>query len=246
MTRYRFAVEYLGGEFCGWQSQPSGNSVQQELEKAFTTCLRQVIHIVGAGRTDAGVHAEGQVCHFDCEDEFDCMKIEWSVNCLTPATIAIRRLEMCQKKFHARYHALSRSYVYTISTRPTALHSNQVWTVREFLDMDLLESELALIRGTHDFSAFSISRKDGKSTDCTILKSYSSSHQGKICIHLEANRFLHKMVRSLVGACYDVSRKHHAPGLINAIFSKEFEGERTWAPPYGLCLKKVRYLDYEY
>src|SRR5690606_19163499 len=103
MGRYRFAVEYLGAPFAGWQIQPGQATVQGELEKALEVCLRAPVAVVGAGRTDAGVHASGQVAHFECDAALDPRKVERSVNALTPDSVFIRNLEACAPDFHARY-----------------------------------------------------------------------------------------------------------------------------------------------
>src|SRR6185295_20262678 len=112
MPRYRFVIEYLGTSYAGWQIQPGQPTVEGELEQALTTALRTPIDIVGAGRTDAGVHALGQVAHFDCDAPVDARKLERSVNALTSENIFIRRLEPCAPEFHARFDAVSRMYLY--------------------------------------------------------------------------------------------------------------------------------------
>jgi tRNA pseudouridine38-40 synthase len=176
----------------------------------------------------------------------DVGKVEKSVNSLTPDTVFIRRLEQCENDFHARYSAEFRYYTYTISLKSTALYHDLVWTVNYRLSPELLAAELDQVKGRHDFRAFSIPRNDGKSTECQISRAELEVRNSLFIIHMQADRFLHKMVRSIVGACYDVSRKYHSPGLIKSIFEKKFEGEHTWAQSSGLCLKKVGYSDYEY
>ncbi|MBF0432278.1 MAG: tRNA pseudouridine(38-40) synthase TruA [Fibrobacteria bacterium] len=246
MGRYRFVIEYLGSGFCGWQSQRGGGSVQQALEDAFFKCMRIPIKIIGAGRTDAGVHAGGQVAHFETNRELDIVKIQSSVNAITNKTLYIRRLEACRDDFHARYDARSRLYHYTIALRPTALYNPLVWFPRFPLDFNLLKGELEAVKGEHDFDAFSVSRNDGKPTNCVITRADVWADEKRIVIKIAGNRFLHKMVRSLVGACCDVARGKHQPGLIQSVFDNSFKGEWTWAPPDGLCLKKVEYDDYAY
>ncbi|MFC1586016.1 tRNA pseudouridine(38-40) synthase TruA, partial [Fibrobacterota bacterium] len=137
-------------------------------------------------------------------------------------------------------------YQYTISCFPTALHFPLVWITQNPLDSKLFAGELRDITGRHDFSCFSIPRHDGRTTECMVSRAELEVRKSRFQIHLEANRFLHKMVRSIVGACYDVARKNRSPGLIKSIFSNEFDGEHTWAPSCGLCLKKVSYPDYEF
>ena len=241
MHRYRFLVEYLGTNFSGWQIQPGQSTVQGELEKALTICLRQTISIVGAGRTDAGVHGRGQVAHFDCEEIEDVKKVERSINALTPDTIFIRDLEKTGEDFHARYSAQARRYHYRIALRPTALLSKITWYTGFQIDIAKLSSELQSAMGTHDFLNFSVPREDGKSTVCEVMRAEVKCEEDLLVITLEANRFLHKMVRSLVGASFDVARGALEPGLVQKILQGAFKGERTWAPAHGLCLEKVSY-----
>jgi tRNA pseudouridine38-40 synthase len=248
MGRYRFAVEYLGTAYAGWQIQPGQPTVQETLEKAFRTCLRADITVMGSGRTDAGVHARAQVAHFDCDSAFDPRRVEHSVNALTPGDVFVRRLEACRNDFHARYDATSRTYHYRIARRPTALMGHVSWYPGFTVDPDRLRDELRTLEGTRDFVNFSVPRDDGKSTDCTLLRTDVIAETDVLVVIVEANRFLHKMVRSMVGAAFDVARGAKAPGLLRSILDGSFGGpgeERTWAPAQGLCLEKVAYPDYE-
>ncbi len=246
MGRYRFVVEYQGTDFAGWQIQSGQPTVQSELEKAFRTCLRAPITVLGAGRTDSGVHGTGQVAHFDIDQELEIRRVEKSVNALTPDSIFIRRLEACASDFHARYSARARLYRYRIALRPTALLGHMSWYTGYPLDVELLRSELADVIGPHDFINFSVPREDGKSTECDVLRAEVQSDEAFLTVTLEANRFLHRMVRSIVGAGFDVARGALPAGLIRGILAGAFKGERTWAPAKGLCLERVSYPDYEY
>lgn len=246
MGRYRFAVEYLGTDFAGWQIQPGQATVQSELEKALEVCLRVPTAVVGAGRTDAGVHGSGQVAHFEGEDGLDVRRVQGSVNALTSDSVFIRRLEACAPDFHARYSALSRLYRYRIALRPTALYGNISWYPGMPLDPDLFRRALKDVVGPHDFVNFCVPREDGKSTLCNVLRADVEADEVFLTVTLEADRFLHKMVRSIVGACFDVARGALPGALIKDILAGSYAGERTWAPARGLCLEKVVYRDYEY
>jgi tRNA pseudouridine38-40 synthase len=246
MPRYRFAVEYLGSAFAGWQVQPGQMTVQGELERALSVCLRAPIAVIGAGRTDAGVHASGQVAHFDCGAELDVRRVERSLNALTPAAVCVRALETCAADFHARYSALSRRYRYRIALRPTALFGPLAWHPGSPIDFDRFRSALSDVVGTHDFVNFCVPRDDGKSTACEVLRAEAKADPAFLEVTLEANRFLHKMVRSIVGAAFDVARGAHPAGTLRRILNGDFRGERTWAPAQGLCLERVAYSDYDY
>ena len=252
MTRFRFAIEYFGEPFAGWQIQDNAVSVQGELEKALETVLRPAagnpIRVTGAGRTDAGVHATAQVAHFDLEDEGAAInpgRLQKSLNALCGPHIRVRGLEECPADFHARFSALSRQYVYRIATRPVALLDPISWNPPWPFDPELFTAELKSALGKHDFLSFSIPRNDGKSTLCDLNRVETKRVGPILEVRIRADRFLHKMVRSLIGASFDVARGAQPPGLIRAILEDRFDGERFWAPPRGLCLEKVRYPEYD-
>lgn len=250
--RYRFTCEYNGAAFSGWQEQPNEKTVQSELEAAFSVALRQKIRITGAGRTDSGVHARGQVAHFDFEGEgLTPRTLENSVNALSDKNVCIRNLEACPSDFHARYSAKERYYQYTICTGPIVLGAELVWQCGYELNTDLMEEEAKSFLGEHDFNAFSIPRNDGKSTVCTIsectlaagalrtmdVRALRATPQQTW--HIRGNRFLHRQVRSMIGLLFDVGRGRFELGVVARIFNGEFIGERTWAPAHGLVLADV-------
>jgi tRNA pseudouridine38-40 synthase len=239
--RYKFICEYNGFAFSGWQKQLKNGvicekTVQNELERAFSRALRQKISIVGAGRTDAGVHARGQVAHFDVDGEMPG-GLENSVNAISDKNVCIRCLEPCPEAFHARYSAKERYYTYTICTEPLVLGKEYVWECRYKLNLELMKEEAKSFLGLHDFNAFSIPRRDGRNTYCNITE----FRLERGTWHIRGNRFLHKQVRSMVGLLFDVGRGRHEPGVVAKVFSREFKGERTWAPPHGLVLEAVGY-----
>jgi len=249
--RFRFRCEYLGSAFEGWQEQNQGGviravTVQSELERALGIALRASVKVVGAGRTDTGVHARGQCVHFDWNGtEFDPRTLERSVNGLTHRAVRIRALEACRDDFHARYDALSRYYQYTQYLRPVALGREYGWECgRVPLDTHIMEAEALAFVGTHDFNDFSIPRNDGKSTECTITEFSLERRDHVLVWHIKGNRFLHRQVRSMMGMLFDIGRGRHKPGSVEAVFKKIFKGERTWAPPQGLVLENVEYSDY--
>ncbi len=243
------AIEYFGKNFSGWQVQPGKRTVQAELEKAFAVALRQPVQIIASGRTDAGVHARGQVAHFDADinsETLNLEKIQRSINALTDWDVSIRALESCEEDFHSRYHAQYRHYIYSICLGSSPLMQGRVWEVPFAMDFSLFEEELSCFLGKHDFNSFSIPRNDGKSTECEIQQLKLSGNKNLWQVEITGNRFLHRMVRSMVGACYDVARKNRNPGFVKAILEGSNKLEWTWAPAEGLVLEKVGYSDYEY
>jgi tRNA pseudouridine38-40 synthase len=250
MTRFRCAVEYFGEPFAGWQIQENAVSVQGALEKALETVLRPSpgsppVRVTGAGRTDAGVHATGQVAHFDSDADLDPRRLQNSLNALCGPHIRVRGLEACAPDFHARFSAVSRQYVYRIALRPVALLDAISWNPPWPFNSELFTAELKTALGKHDFLSFSVPRDDGKSTLCDVNLVQTTRAGAFLEARIRADRFLHKMVRSLIGASFDVARGAHEPGLIRAVLEGRFDGERFWAPPRGLCLEKVGYLGYD-
>ncbi|MDR1760016.1 MAG: tRNA pseudouridine(38-40) synthase TruA [Fibrobacter sp.] len=246
--RFRFRCEYLGSAFFGWQVQnESGerkfDSVQGALEDAFAVALRAPVKLVGAGRTDTGVHARGLMVHFDFDGALDLEKTVRSVNGLTKRFIRIRDLEPCAPDFHARHDAISRYYVYTFFTRPVALYRDFGWECGNVnLNLDLMEREAKSFLGEHDFIRFCIPRNDGKSTLSTLTEfRLERPNDFSAVWHIRGNRFLHRQVRAMVGTLFDIGRGRYGEGTVQAIFEDRFEGERTWAPPQGLILEDVTY-----
>jgi tRNA pseudouridine38-40 synthase len=246
--RYKFICEYNGLGFAGWQKQLKNGeicekTVQTELENAFLTALRQKISIVGSGRTDAGVHARGQVAHFDIKggESFDCHILENSVNALSDENVCIRNLEPCAEIFHARYSAKERYYTYTLCTEPMVLGKGLVWQCGYKLNAEFMEEEAKSFLGSHNFNSFSIPRNDDKSTECSLTEFRLENTHTLMRWHIRGNRFLHRQVRSMVGLLFDVGRGRYELGAVDKIFKGEFKGERTWAPPHGLVLEEVIY-----
>jgi len=246
--RYKFICEYNGLGFSGWQKQLKNGeirekTVQTELEKAFFIALRQKIGIVCAGRTDTGVHARGQVAHFDIEgtETLNCRILENSVNALSDKNVCIRNLEPCSEVFHARYSAKERYYTYTLCTEPIILGKELVWQCGYKLNAEFMEEEAKSFLGSHDFNSFSIPRNDGKSTECSLTKFHLEKISMMMRFHIRGNRFLHKQVRSMVGLLFDVGRGRYELGVVDKIFKGNFKGERTWAPPHGLVLEEIIY-----
>jgi tRNA pseudouridine38-40 synthase len=247
MPRYRCTVEYLGTPFAGWQLQDGPETVQGVLERALETLARHPVRVHGAGRTDSGVHATGQVAHFDLTEAIEARRIQHSLNALAGPHVRVRGLEACDPNFHARFDATARRYIYRIALRPVALLAPVSWHPVWPFDIDVFAAELNSALGRRDFLNFSVPRDDGKSTECHLLRADVERAGAFLHVHIEADRFLHKMVRSLIGASFDAARGAHPDfqtgGLVRAILENRFPGERFWAPPQGLSLEKVTYPD---
>jgi tRNA pseudouridine38-40 synthase len=245
MYPYRFKVEYDGAAYHGWQIQPEDITVQSVLQEKIFMITRQKVHVMGSGRTDAKVHSRGQVARVDLEKKIDTSLFIQKLNSVLPANIAIRDLELCSKDFQPRFDAVHRYYVYTIFTRKVCLGADWGYEARKYkIDPKLMQSEIKLFEGTHDFKNFAIPRPEDKSTLCTILNTKVEIFEDRVQIHIWGNRFLQRMVRSIVGLLIEVARGKLPEGSTRTILSGNFKGERLWAPPQGLNLEEVAYLDY--
>lgn len=250
--RYAMCIEYDGAAFCGWQSQKNTpNTVQQELQRAISIALGMgvqcdtLVPLVCAGRTDAGVHARDQWAHFDwpklLEDEY-LKRLQRSLNGLASPAVRVHNLQRVAEDFHARYHALRRTYCYTIFTRPVAVGRALGWDCSRWKLNEIgMAKEAQSFLGTHDFKDFCIPRQDGKSTICTLEDFYYKSGGDRQYWWITGNRFLHRMVRSMMGILVDIGRGRLENGSVEKVFAGTFCGERTWAPPQGLCLERVDY-----
>ena len=241
--RYFFWVQYNGSAYGGWQSQTNAPSIQETLEQAFSTAARTPCNVRGAGRTDAGVHARNMGAHVDCETEFDLFRMELSVNALLPHDIAIRSLVPAAPGFDARFSARSRWYTYSMVTRKEPLLLGRAWKVFYKVDWKKIESEMHFLMGKHDFSAFCASGSSAKSKECTI-KHVALENNGVVWkFSIAADRFIYKMVRSVVGTLVDIGRGDITDSLGAIIDSKDRKRVGETAPACGLVLEQVEYED---
>jgi len=243
-VRYFFRVEYDGTRFCGWQNQPNGISVQQLIEEALSIALRFPCPIVGAGRTDAGVHARAQGVHFDAPDDLnvDTERLTVSLNALLPPDIAVYGMVSVRPDFHARYSAVSRRYIYYFSDRKSPLNYKRVWMVYYPIDWERVALEAGRIAGRHDFTAFCSSGADSDDKECDVaFVALSCGENGVRTFTIEANRFIYKMVRSLVGTLVDIGRGRIDAAMDAIIGSRDRNMAGETAPACGLVLERVGY-----
>lgn len=241
--RYFIYFSYDGTNYHGWQIQPNANSVQEELQKALTTLLRKDVEVVGAGRTDTGVHARFMAAHFDFDAPVDCHQLKYKLNRLLPRDIAVSNIEQVADDMHARFSAVSRTYRYYVTTCKDPFNRNYSWQTHFELDFALMNEAAALLRDYEDFGAFCKSHSDVKTTLCDVM--YAKWHQtsdDSWYFEITANRFLRNMVRAVVGTLVEVGR--HRMTIDD--FRKVIEGKkRTEAgesmPGHALFLERVEY-----
>lgn len=237
-------LEYDGSRYAGWQLQKNERSIQGELlQAAFKVFETQQVEIYGAGRTDAGVHARGQVAHLEIgETRHIPEKIQQKMNDELPHDINILRVEKVHPKFHARHDARSRSYTYQISKRRDAFGKKYYWWVRDALNTRAMREAADCLVGFHDFRSFGMTEKEGKSTMVELTRIELREDADRIFLHITGSHFLWKMVRRMVGVLVEVGRGHlDKQDVKNYLHTFSREPARFTAPPSGLYLDKIDY-----
>jgi tRNA pseudouridine38-40 synthase len=244
IQRFFIELAYDGANYHGWQLQPNAISVQEVLNKALTTVLREPIETIGCGRTDTGVHAKEFFAHFDGVDgpwTMDYGLIR-SLNSVLPHDIAIKKIIPVHAEAHARFDATSRSYQYHIHFEKDPFKNGYSWLLRDRPDLELMNQAAAIIAGYTDFSCFSKSNTQVKTNNCKISRAEWVATDSCIVFHISADRFLRNMVRAIVGTLLMVGRKEIEPEAVRAIIeSKNRSNAGTSVPACGLYLTEVQY-----
>lgn len=205
--RYFITFSYDGTAYHGWQIQPHSLSVQEELQKAMSILLRKPMEVVGAGRTDTGVHARKMVAHFDHDEEVDCPQLVYKLNKLLPRDIAVQQVEPVAEDMHARFSAKSRTYHYFVHMGKNPFLRSYSWQVYGNIDFELMNQAASVLMEYKDFTSFSKVNTDTKTNDCTITEAHwDRVGEDQWCFTITANRFLRNMVRAIVGTLMEVGR----------------------------------------
>lgn len=205
--RYFITFSYDGTAYHGWQIQPHSLSVQEELQKAMSILLRKPMEVVGAGRTDTGVHARKMVAHFDYDEEVDCPQLVYKLNKLLPRDIAVQQVEPVAEDMHARFSAKSRTYHYFVHMGKNPFLRSYSWQVYGNIDFELMNQAASVLMEYKDFTSFSKVNTDTKTNDCTITEAHwDRIGEDQWCFTITANRFLRNMVRAIVGTLMEVGR----------------------------------------
>ncbi|HYS44863.1 MAG TPA: tRNA pseudouridine(38-40) synthase TruA [Rhizomicrobium sp.] len=245
MPRYRLTLEYDGGPFVGWQRQDNGLSVQGQVEAAIEKLSGQRVTVTGAGRTDAGVHALGQVAHFDLEKQFEPGKVRDALNYyLRPDPVSVLDAAMADGEFHARFSATARHYLFRILNRrsPPAMEHGRVWHVSPRLDAEAMHAAAQLLVGQHDFTTFRAAECQAQSPVKTLDRLDVSRRADEIHIEASARSFLHHQIRSFAGTLKLVGEGKWTPrDVAEALAAKDRARCGPVSPPDGLYLVRVDY-----
>ncbi|HKX87528.1 MAG TPA: tRNA pseudouridine(38-40) synthase TruA [Flavobacterium sp.] len=238
--RYFIEFAYNGTHYHGWQYQPNAISVQETLNKVFSTLLQEEIDIVGAGRTDSGVHASQMYGHFDSEKVIDKEKLMYKANSFLPKDIVVYDIIPVHEEAHARFDATSRTYHYFISTKKDIFGNETCWLNQLPLDLELMNEAAQLLLEFTDFQCFSKSNTDVFTYNCKITEAYWRKDNNKLIFTITADRFLRNMVRAIVGTLVNIGlHKITKDDFIRIIESKDRKKAGFSVPAQGLFLTNI-------
>lgn len=244
LTRYFIFISYKGTSYCGWQVQPNSFTVQKVLNDALSTVLREKISATGAGRTDTGVHARNFCAHFDSSSN-DLHKWEVLVHRLNgylPSDIAVNYIKKVNDSAHARFSAISRTYMYYIALHKDPFRSDTSWFLPGKPDIDLMNRACEILLMHNDFTSFSRLHSGAKTNICKIYSAGWKEEDSFLVFTIRADRFLRNMVRAIVGTMVDVGRgKTSIQGFEEIIFSRNRKNAGSSAPAKGLFLTSIEY-----
>jgi tRNA pseudouridine38-40 synthase len=242
---FKLIIEYDGSRYHGWQRQKEDRSIQGEIEKALKAITARSVTLIGSGRTDAGVHAKGQVANFKCDTRLEPAALKNALNSLLEDDIVIKVCEAVSSSFHARYDAKSKVYHYRILNRPipAAIGRQYSWFIRKALNHEAMRAAIALIIGSHDFKAFEGTGSARQHTTRHIYSAeLSDQDDGLLVFKIEADGFLRYMVRNIVGTLVEVGlEKLTLHDFKRILDSQDRSQAGVTAPAQGLTLIKVNY-----
>ncbi len=240
--RYFIQLAYNGTHYHGWQYQPNASSVQETLNKAFSVVLNTEINLMGAGRTDTGVHAKEMYAHFDLDMPFDIPNLVHKLNSYLPKDIVIYAVFPVSDEAHTRFDATKRTYEYHINTFKNPFSQEQSWYFHQPLDVKLMNEAAQLLLNHTDFQCFSKVNTDVNTFDCTIFEAYWKQEKDSLIFTISANRFLRNMVRAIVGTLVNIGLHKITLADFEAIIeSKNRDKAGFSVPAHGLYLTKIEY-----
>ncbi|EIA07843.1 tRNA pseudouridine synthase A [Flavobacterium frigoris PS1] len=242
--RYFIKLAYNGTQYHGWQYQPNASTVQETMNKAFSVLLNSDISLMGAGRTDTGVHAKVMYAHFDFETSFEIPKLIHKLNSYLPKDIVVYDIIPVADEAHTRFDATKRTYEYHINTFKNVFLQEQSWYFHQKLDVDLMNEAAKILFKHTDFQCFSKVNTDVNTFDCTIFEAYWKQKNNQLVFTISANRFLRNMVRSIVGTLVNIGLHKITLDDFNIIIEAKNRDKAGFSvPAHGLYLTEI---DYDY
>lgn len=240
--RFFIELSYNGKAYHGWQNQPNAICVQEVLENALSTILKIEIGVMGAGRTDAGVHASQMFAHFNFEGKFDSKDLVYKLNSLLPNSIAVTDVFEVKAEAHARFDAISRTYHYKISTSKDVFNYDFAYQVQLTLDIEAMNKACKILFEYKDFQCFSKSNTDVKTYNCDMKEAFWTQNSNQLIFTITADRFLRNMVRAIVGTMINVGLGKLKAEALHAIIASKNRGEAGFSvPAHGLYLVEIVY-----
>ena len=242
MFNYKIVIQYDGTQYAGWQKQENAITVQQVITNSIEQILQEKINLIGAGRTDTGVHALGQVANYKVDKEIDLYKFKYSLNSVLPKDIAISKIDIVENDFHSRFSAKRRSYIYLISDQKSPFFERYSYTLFSELDQDKLNELSSVFIGYYDFTSFSKINTEVQNKMCEVYEARWRRQKNFFIFYIEANRFLYGMVRAIVGSILKAYADEQSIDYLQNIFSQKNRNAAADAvPAKGLFLYKVKY-----
>lgn len=242
MINYKITIQYDGTKYAGWQIQENALTIQEVISNSIEKILQEKINLIGAGRTDAGVHALGQVANFKISRELDLFRFKYSLNSILPDDISITKLESVDEKFHARFSAMKRSYIYLISNQKSPFFDRYSYTIFSEFNQDKLNGLASAFLGVQDFTSFSKINPEVQNKICEVYEARWRRQKDFFIFYIEANRFLYGMVRAIVGTLLKAYFSEEGNDYLkNIIFHKDRNAAADAVPAKGLFLYKVKY-----
>lgn len=242
MRDIKIIIEYDGTNYVGWQTQANGRSIQEEITKVLDQVLQEPINLIGAGRTDSGVHARGQVASFRIKATLGLGSIHSALNGILPDDIYVKSVEDAPPGFHARFDAKSRMYRYYIALKPAAIGRMYQWFVKYDLNLASMNMIAQQIKGEQDFESFCKYEAEVNHYRCAVMQSVWTQQGDTLAYEIRADRFLHGMVRALVGTMVDVGRGYtRVDEFAGILAAKDRRKAGMAAPPHGLFLEEITY-----
>lgn len=242
MRNIKLIIEYDGTRFSGWQWQPKDRTVQDELQKSILKILKEQVNLIGSGRTDAGVHAMGQVANFHTETSMTAFKMKAALNGTLPKDVRVLSVEDVPDSFHSRFDAKEREYHYSIARREKAIGRDYCYLFRKKIDVDRMRRASEHLIGTHDFQSFCQSNSEVDHYLCSVKSIRIVETDDLLRLEIISNRYLHNMVRIITGTLLQAGTGKIEPAqIIKILEAKDRRAAGLTVPAIGLCLVRVEY-----